>query len=539
MSSALSLKRVRDNTDQTPLTPENKRPYPSSQNVSRATRGEPLALKTDVPDLKEALDAICSYPESMNGIYVGFDFAMNLNLIAHRRLEKAYLYSSNPRELALYDWISTHVQIHPSRIDFLAAFTEELSKESAYYLGATSSAREFIEQLSNPHYSWLYNDGLYEKVRDIYRKGGFVHADMSLKESAALLDLDQEARKNGQVFDVISLYGTEEMDPTDLEKVKILYAPNTLLVQSADSFLGFSLKISQPLVSPRLALFHALSSRSFSYLRSDFHGHPFLLTTETGHPAVFEALSQKPQIEGGVYFGFAFEFNYHILARRPFERAYICDIHPSMIALYAWVKEGVVATESREAFIEKFHEELFVNKERYFPDSDEFSDKNLVGYLKDVFNHYRTYAYSWLKEDASYARVRNLYLDNRIVHLNLNLARDGGRIAEISQEVQNEKRVFDVVYITNIAEWVRFKDYDHYDNMVTNLQSLLSDKTTVVDSKRERPFREYAHSRVTEGTLLPDFTFPFVYEEDLLRKYRRAHPQKRPVRQLPRLHFGD
>ncbi|MGE0832088.1 MAG: hypothetical protein AB7N99_05470, partial [Simkaniaceae bacterium] len=84
MSSALSLKRVRDNTDQTPLAPENKRPYPSSQNVSLATRGEPLALKTDVPDQKEALDAICSYPESMNGINVGFDFAMNLNLKAHR-----------------------------------------------------------------------------------------------------------------------------------------------------------------------------------------------------------------------------------------------------------------------------------------------------------------------------------------------------------------------------------------------------------------------------------------------------------------------
>lgn len=488
--------------------------------VKRAP-GQPLRLKGTQENYQDVFELICSQPKLDNGIYVGFDFEFDLNILAHRNVKRAYLCSTNPRVMELYQWIDVEIKRTPNLDAFIEALRNELSTKNDHYLGAEYTLGEFLHVLTSPQESWLRNQPQYDKVRDLFLSGGVIIDSFNLRDASTLSRFSIEARKINGTFDVISLYGAGMFMPEEFERVVELCSRNTVAVQSNTSFLGqTSLEGMKPSLEPRIELFHELRAKSHEYSKDLFHGHPFLLTTETGHPEIFQALSEIPQRDNGVYFGFAFEFNYHILSRRKFQKAYICDIHPVMMNLYQWVEKTVKETASRMEFIEKFQVELFVNKKKYFPEIESISDEMLVGYLQDVIGSYTTLEYSWLFDDNSYANVRTLYRGGHIQHLSLNLARDTKKINEIATNMNHDNLKFDLVYISNIAEWVLFKDNDHFDEMIENLQTFVSEGTILVDSKREKPFTGFAASRIRRGTL-PDFRFSQADEDNILSRNKR------------------
>lgn len=501
----------------------------SSKKTKWGEVGSPISPSDKkIVNAEEAFESILSYPAQKESIYIGFSFPMDLNVLAQRSVERAYLSSDNPRVLKLYQWIQSAIVKTPSRHDFLSALENELASKEEFYLEVGCSVREFLDEISSPKSSWLYNDARYGKVRELYQKGEVIHIGLTLKERDTVLEIANTANDSHQVFDVINLHGAGELAPMDLAELAPLYSSDTILVSPSVLRYGTGLKVTQPkapVTETRSELFHALNRRSFRYDPSFFHGHPFLLTTETGHPGIFQAIDKVAEDEESHYLGFAFEFNYNLLARRKFKKAYICDIAPCMAHLYGWVQDAVMRTDSRKEFMAQFQEELFVHHDRYFPELDMVSDKMLIAYLQDVFTHYATYDYSWLRDDASYSRVRALYQNGQIVHFKLNLAQDTGTITALAQEASRLGRVFGVLYITNIAEWVRFKDNDNYDTMIQSLELLLSKQTLLVDSKRAKPFKGLAASRLSVGEI-PDFTFDRRDEIPLLEKYRRSQARR-------------
>ena len=223
---------------------------------------------------------------------------------------------------------------------------------------------------------------------------------------------------------------------------------------------------------------------------------PYLKSTESGHAESLEEMRAIPAKDNGVYLGFAFEFNYHLLAERPVQKAYICDINPRMLALYEDIERLVVQHEDRNAFIKALRSELSTYSEYYF---------GLFESVEEVLTHLTTLEHSWLASDRKYETIRGLYLNHKIVHLSLDVAKDRARFEEIAQELQRNRWVLDCVYLSNIPEWLY--NSRNLDALENNLGLILSTDTVLIDAKKEFWESGMPKVRITRDPMakLPNF----------------------------------
>ncbi len=223
---------------------------------------------------------------------------------------------------------------------------------------------------------------------------------------------------------------------------------------------------------------------------------PYLKSTESGHAESLEEMKAIPTKDNGVYLGFAFEFNYHLLAERPVQKAYICDINPRMLALYEDIERLVVQYEDRNEFIKAFKSELGSHSEYYF---------GLTEPLEGVLTHLTTLEHSWLASDRKYETIRNLYLNHKIVHLSLDVAKDRAQFEEIAQELQRNRWVLDCVYLSNIPEWLY--NSGSLGALSDNLGLIMSADTVLIDAKKEFWETGMPKVRITRDPVakLPDF----------------------------------
>lgn len=223
---------------------------------------------------------------------------------------------------------------------------------------------------------------------------------------------------------------------------------------------------------------------------------PYLKSTESGHAESLEEMKAIPTKANGVYLGFAFEFNYHLLAERPIQKAYICDINPRMLALYEDIEKLVLQHEDRNAFIKAFRSALSTHSEYYFGLSEP---------LEEVLTHLTTLEHSWLASDRKYETIRGLYLNHKIVHLSLDVAKDRAQFEEIAQELQKNQWVLDCVYLSNIPEWLY--NSGSLSALRNNLGLIISTDTVLIDDKKEFWETGMPKVRITRDPMakLPDF----------------------------------
>ena len=253
---------------------------------------------------------------------------------------------------------------------------------------------------------------------------------------------------------------------------------------------------------------------------------PYLKSTESGHAESLEEMKTIPTKADGVYLGFAFEFNYHLLAERPVQKAYICDINPRMLALYQDIERLVVQHEDRSAFIKAFRSELSTHSEYYFGLSEP---------VEEVLTHLTTLEHSWLASDRKYETIRGLYLNHKIVHLSLDVAKDRARFQEISQELQRNQWVLDCVYLSNIPEWLY--NSRSLGALSDNLGLIMSADTVLIDAKKEFWESGMPKVRITRDpkTKLPNFNPNKRRRVSALS--RRTHvPKYEPYPALPLHH---
>ena len=249
---------------------------------------------------------------------------------------------------------------------------------------------------------------------------------------------------------------------------------------------------------------------------------PYLMTTEEGHEAGLQALSSYPEKENGIYLGFAFEFNYHVLATRNVQKAYICDINPRMHTLYAWVQKNIIETSDRTEFLRKFEHELTSNSDYY------------LGYTstgREVIEHFTSKEFSWLYKDSTYATIRQLYLAGKIIHLELNLSADQATFQNLALSARQNGQVFDVIYLSNIPEWIYRSG--SLEKMKANLATLITPETILVDAKQKywetgKPVVRVTPNLIQDG--LPRF-----------KPNPKRRPERRPLpteRTFPSLSFN-
>lgn len=213
-------------------------------------------------------------------------------------------------------------------------------------------------------------------------------------------------------------------------------------------------------------------------LKGDSPGDPpYLMTTETGHKEALKEIFALPTPSNGVYLGFAFEFNYHVLAKREVQKAFICDVNPRMHSLYQWIAQTIVNIPDRKVFLEKFEAELNQHPDYYlrFPAT-----------AQETIEHFISHRWSWLYSDANYAQIRQLYCEGKIEHRYLNLTDKTGQFQDLGNWARDNGYIFDIVYLSNIPEWIWNAGYHHIQTMQENLKALLSPSTMLVDAKKER-----------------------------------------------------
>ena len=241
--------------------------------------------------------------------------------------------------------------------------------------------------------------------------------------------------------------------------------PNALMKNELHEHKELEEKISPPDVTPKPSL------------NRDSPGDPpYLMTTETGHKEALKEIFALPTPSNGVYLGFAFEFNYHVLAKREVQKAFICDINPRMHTIYNWIAKTIVTAKDRKDFLEKFEAELNKHPEYYLCSST----------TQETIEHFISHRWSWLYSDKNYAQIRQLYFEGKIEHRYLNLTDKTGQFQDLGNWARDNGYVFDIVYLSNIPEWIWNAGRHHIQTMQENLNELLSPSTLLVDAKKER-----------------------------------------------------
>ena len=245
---------------------------------------------------------------------------------------------------------------------------------------------------------------------------------------------------------------------------------------------------------------------------------PYILTSEVGQLDALELLRPINPLKNGIYLGFAFEFNYHLLAERPFELAWICDINSRMHTLYKFIETTIITTPTRDSFIEAFRKELFEKGGYYFSHEGGFAEKVLAHYLNEKF--------SWLHSEEKFLRIRSLYREHKIHHVNLNLVEDSGYFAQMKMWADDAGFRFDTVYVSNIPEWVQRSDMVSVARMKANLLKIVSPETNFIDARQPNFESGEPKIRLTRGIYdaesFPDFSPP-----RRVKGLRRVNPAMR------------
>lgn len=229
---------------------------------------------------------------------------------------------------------------------------------------------------------------------------------------------------------------------------------------------------------------------------------PYILTTEIGQLAALEKLRSLPPLQEGLLLGFAFEFNYHLLAERAIKFAWICDINKKMHDIYNFIQRTIITSDSRKDFIEAFRKEIEENEESYFGFSGDCAAKVIEYYLNQEF--------SWLHSDEKYSRIRNMYLNQQIHHVHLDLAQDSSFFADLKKWADFNKYTFDVIYVANIPEWLQRRDSRMVAKMKANLLKIMSPETKLVDAKQVIFESGEPEIRITQGIHDAESFPPFV-----------------------------
>lgn len=206
----------------------------------------------------------------------------------------------------------------------------------------------------------------------------------------------------------------------------------------------------------------------------EYNDFPYIVTSEKGQAEALEKVRGYPEKKNGIFLGFAFEFNYHLLAERSVQHAFICDINLRMHMLYKFIENNIVGCESREAFLQKLKAEFEKKKNKYFGFSD--GVEKIIDYFKET-------QYSWLSSDEKFLKIRQLYRDKKIQHLNLNLEKDFQAFERLKNWATQNGYEFDVVYVSNIPEWVIRTG--SISALKGNLLKIITEKTLLIDARLE------------------------------------------------------
>lgn len=181
----------------------------------------------------------------------------------------------------------------------------------------------------------------------------------------------------------------------------------------------------------------------------------FFTTNEAGTEHTRIKLSAKPLRAKSCHIGFSGFYNFDIMVTRRSEWGLICDFNPLNKSYIEKAIEILKTAPTRAAFIEKM---VSLNNNAL---ADEVEREG-----------------SWLNSVDSFAWIKNLALQDRIVAINLNIT-NTDRCQKIAKLLQDNAIAIDTLYVSNIGSYMF--ETEEKKAFVASVHALLTPDTSLIN----------------------------------------------------------
>lgn len=260
----------------------------------------------------------------------------------------------------------------------------------------------------------------------------------------------------------------------------------------------------------------------------------YINTNEKGVSNLMMALCKQPLIAEAFHVGFSGWHNFDIMAQRRSSRALICDINPENALFLYYALKYIRRHNNRFEFIKAMT--LFVKNHTYEGTRTNAYRESLLGKvspksIKFCLNVSEEYPYaehftvleeiglelkretSWLYDDARYAHIRNLAVNDKIALITESICETQTFFA-ISRVLRDNSVQIDTLYVSNISEWMFTPAVRN--SFIQTVQLFMSDNQTILIDAQINSFEEnpIPTQRCTSKQLLAERTLEHWFFSD-------------------------
>lgn len=200
----------------------------------------------------------------------------------------------------------------------------------------------------------------------------------------------------------------------------------------------------------------------------------YVLCNEMGQGEILSQLT--PSRSNGMHLGFACWMNFDILAERNTPYAILCDYDENMIALLNLMKKTILQSNTPEEFMCQFWDELSSREELNFT-----SFIGIDTHVDRAQFEEQMREKGWLSTPEKFQFVKEMYLEGRILHRQLNVA-DTTAFDQLKAWADSHRLVFDTIYTSNIPEWL-FHSRGDLQAMMANVERLMDPQSIAITAQ--------------------------------------------------------
>lgn len=241
------------------------------------------------------------------------------------------------------------------------------------------------------------------------------------------------------------------------------------------------------------------------------HGYPikpYILTNEVNLKETGRILTIYPNPKRPFHIGFSCWHNFDLIVARQSCGAIVADISDCVFEFYSETKKCVIRAENRESFVNDMLNSF--KDDRY---QRKYCREKLSFYIdqleKELFREE-----SWLSTDEGFNFIKDLYQNNRIVHLRLDIV-DTESFFKIKVFLDENSLSLDTLYVTNIADWLIKIGNDERGNvlekMVQSIMSVASAETLIVHAT-DRFTKQIEQHVCLASEFNPSLTAPIAHK---------------------------
>ncbi len=430
--------------------------------------------------------------ETSKGLHIGVSGMQNLDMMAARSSQWGMLIDINKRSAEFFRLIKGIFLHNPqvSRKEFKQELLRQMDSHPLnyrnvihYYFASPSDKTDLLSTMDGEG-SWLASEDRFNHIKQMFIEGRIAIISGNIGDENLFKQILQWMRKYGVRLDTFYVSNTSDYAKmrtrSFLNNIHTLSDDRTLILDSSKD-LNLRIKKKSDYKVPDAAMAAIITDFQALHFNSGFTGEDdtiYANSNESNYQTVLESIRKaRGALNGGVHIGVSGIQNLDMMAARRSQWGVLIDINKRTGEFFELI--GRIFQRYPAISREEFKARLVVEMNNY-----QVGGKSLLNYFfnsrmslinfKDDINQ----EYSWLADDDRFEYIKQLFLKDRIVTINGNIA-DQILFAKIADWARKYGVRIDTLYLSNVLDWVR--DTNEQD-LYQNIMSVADDQTIILDS---------------------------------------------------------